>query len=65
MAGADGNGREDGPKRGPRVPGGSPGGNVANAERLRRQGDRIREIERLMWGARAFAGEREPDAEQD
>ncbi|MDZ5646717.1 hypothetical protein [Nitrospirillum sp. BR 11828] len=35
---------------------GSAAGNVVNAERMRLQGDRIREIERLMWGARAFAG---------
>ncbi|WP_148293877.1 hypothetical protein [Azospirillum sp. B4] len=65
MAGVDGNGREDGPKRPPRVPGGSPGGTVANAERLRRQGDRIREIERLMWGARVFADGGEPDPQAD
>ncbi|MEA1677516.1 hypothetical protein [Nitrospirillum sp. BR 11163] len=60
MAGADDLGGEDSPKRAPRASKGSgsngaPGGNVVNAERLRRQGDQIREIERLMWGARAFA----------
>ncbi|ASG19475.1 MULTISPECIES: hypothetical protein [Nitrospirillum] len=70
MAGADDLGGEDSPKRAPRAsrgsgPDGAPGGNVVNAERLRRQGDRIREIERLMWGARAFAEGDDPDNRTD
>ncbi|MEE3626153.1 hypothetical protein UCD39_19570 [Nitrospirillum sp. BR 11752] len=80
MAGADDHGEEDGPKRGSRAsgspspsgpapdgtPAGGPaGGTVVNAERMRLQGDRIREIERLMWGARAFAGGGDSETQAD
>ncbi|MDE1149093.1 MAG: hypothetical protein PW843_21205 [Azospirillaceae bacterium] len=58
MAGADPNGRGDDPKRG------AQGGNVADAERLRRQGDRIREMQRLMWGACDFASGDDQEAPQ-
>ncbi|TWB41986.1 hypothetical protein [Nitrospirillum pindoramense] len=45
--------------------GGPAGGTVVNAERMRLQGDRIREIERLMWGARAFAGGDDSETQAD